>query len=621
MLGSLGNMGGVGSIVAVVGIAGLDKFEQDLGKMAKAVDGQAQFMHKSMTAAAAAGAVMFAASIKAASDFESSFAGVTKTIDGISDDFGNLNAEGKALAQKFRDLSLEIPISVNELNKIAEMGGALGVPKDDIEGFTKAIANLGTTTDLTTEAGAEAIAKFINVTTQVAPAGMSMAEQTERIGSTLVDLGNKTAATESAIAAMAQRLAGAGAQVNLSQAEILGMSAALSSVGIEAEMGGSAMSKFIMEVSTQVETGGNKLDDFARIANMSVADFTRAFREDAAGAIGAFLSGLNKTQSSGQSLFPVLKDLGIEEVRMRDTILRLAGASDLFNQSLDYGRSAYEANTAMTIEAQKRYATFESQVTLLKNQFNDTAISIGKAIVPALNEMLKSVNAHPESFKALAGAIATATLALGAAALGLKTYKTAAELAKLANVTLAGSLGPIAAVAAAIGVVTVAYGAMKDAQEKQTQKAVDQIGAMGKEVEQAESLGRTIEKLRGKKNLNITETINLRDAEEKYAAMLRSVGLDVTSFSGKIDEQTKAFKRLREQQLLKMREDLDAQVRDLAQTTGFVDFFSDAWGNFTNKMGGINKQIEAINTELNDLQGPVSLVTTGVTDLGNAASG
>lgn len=621
MLGSLGNMGGVGSIVAVVGIAGLDKFEQDLGKMAKAVDGQAQFMHKSMTAAAAAGAVMFAASIKAASDFESSFAGVTKTIDGISDDFGNLNTEGKALAQKFRDLSLEIPISVNELNKIAEMGGALGVPKDDIEGFTKAIANLGTTTDLTTEAGAEAIAKFINVTTQVAPAGMSMAEQTERIGSTLVDLGNKTAATESAIASMATRVAGAGAQIGMSQADILSFSAALSSVGIEAEMGGSAISKLMIEISTQVETGGSKLDDFASVANLSVEQFSRLFRDDAASAMNAFFAGLNNIKASGESVFPTLKELGIEEVRLRDTILRASGASDLFAKSLEDGRKAFESNTAMAIEAQKRYETFAAQVQLAKNGLNDVFITIGQQLLPAMKLLVGGITEHKNVTAALATGLGVATLAIGAAAIGLKTYKTAAELAKLANVTLAGSLGPIAAVAAAIGVVTVAYGAMKDAQEKQTQKAVDQIGAMGKEVEQAESLGRTIEKLRGKKNLNITETINLRDAEEKYAAMLRSVGLDVTSFSGKIDEQTKAFKRLREQQLLKMREDLDAQLRDLAQTTGFVDFFSDAWGNFTNKMGGINKQIEAINTELNDLQGPVSLVTTGVTDLGNAASG
>nr|WP_218777101.1 hypothetical protein [Enterococcus sp. 5B7_DIV0075] len=48
---------------------------------------------------------------------------------------------------------------------------------------------------------------------------------------------NNFATTESEITEMALRLAGAGSQIGLSQGDILGLAAALSSVGVEAEMG------------------------------------------------------------------------------------------------------------------------------------------------------------------------------------------------------------------------------------------------------------------------------------------------------------------------------------------------------------------------------------------------
>ena len=58
-----------------------------------------------------------------------------------------------------------------------------------------------------------------------------------------MDLGNNFATTEKPIMEMAHRMAGAGKQVGLTEAQVLGFAAALSSVGIEAQMGGSAFSK------------------------------------------------------------------------------------------------------------------------------------------------------------------------------------------------------------------------------------------------------------------------------------------------------------------------------------------------------------------------------------------
>ena len=115
----------------------------------------------------------------------------------------------------------------------------------------------------------------------------------DRLGSTIVSLGNNSATTEADIVAMAMRLAGAGHQVKMTEAQILGLAASLSSVGIEAEAGGSAFSKVMINMQLAVETGNDSLKDFASVAGMTTSEFSKAFEEDAAGALTTFIKGLS----------------------------------------------------------------------------------------------------------------------------------------------------------------------------------------------------------------------------------------------------------------------------------------------------------------------------------------
>ena len=105
---------------------------------------------------------------------------------------------------------------------------------------------------------------------------------------------------------LALRLAGAGKQIGLAESDIMGFSAALSSVGIEAEAGGSAFSKLMIAIQLAVETGSEDLNNFAEVAGMSASEFQKAFKEDAAGALIAFIEGLGKSEEKGTSAIKVL---------------------------------------------------------------------------------------------------------------------------------------------------------------------------------------------------------------------------------------------------------------------------------------------------------------------------
>lgn len=315
--------------------------------------------------------------LKTGVDFESAFTGVKKTVDATDEQFAQLE---KAI----RNMAKSMPESASEIAGVAEAAGQLGIKTENIEGFTKSMVMLGDSTNMSSEEAATALARLANIT-------QMPQTQFDRLGSVIVELGNNLAATEGEITAMGLRLAGAGHQVGMSEAQIMSFAGALSSVGIEAEAGGSAFSKVMVDMQLAVEKGGEGLNKFAKVAGMSSSEFQKAFKEDASSAIIAFIQGLGKCQESGQSAIGVLDDMGIKEVRMRDALLRAAGAGDVFTDALKLGTKAWDENIALTKEAETRYATTESKMKMIKNSIVDLGITMFEKFKEPFRKSLDSV--------------------------------------------------------------------------------------------------------------------------------------------------------------------------------------------------------------------------------------
>lgn len=318
--------------------------------------------------------------VKTGITFESAFAGVKKTVDASETQLDNLR-------QSLIDMSKEMPQSASELAEIAEAAGQLGIQTDNLEAFTRTMAQLGDATNMASTEAADFLARFANIT------GMSQTNF-DRLGSTIVALGNNLATTESEITAMGMRLAGAGNQVGMTEAQIMSFSAALSSVGIEAEAGGSAFSTVMSNMQLACENGGDKLKNFASVAGMSSSEFKQAFEKDAAGAIIAFIQGLSKCEDQGKSAIGVLSDMGITEIRQRDALLRAAGASEVFTKALDIGTQAWEDNTALANEATQRYDTLESKIAMAKNSVDALAIAFKDSVDKELRGAVEQGTAY-----------------------------------------------------------------------------------------------------------------------------------------------------------------------------------------------------------------------------------
>lgn len=391
---------------------------------------------KKLSAFSAASISALTLSAKSAIDFEDAFAGVEKTVDGTKEQM-------EELKQGIRDMAKEIPSSTTEISAVAEAAGQLGIKTENILDFSKAMIDLGNSTNLTADEAASQLAKFANITQ------MSQ-KDFDKLGSTIVDLGNKYATTEADIVSMAMRLAGAGKQVGFSEAEILGLATALSSVGIEAEMGGSAISKAMVKMQNAVEQGGKKLDtvlkktgmtlrelelmsandsmgfkelsqsigmtstelkqlitagtnleDFAKVSGMTTEQFKKAWKEDAAGALSEFIKGLGDAKNKGESAITMLSEMGLTEVRLRDSLLRAANAGTLFNDAINTGTQAWKNNTALTNEANKRYDTLKSKIKIAINKLKDMAITLGNKLMPSIEKVIEGLGKWIDKFSTL----------------------------------------------------------------------------------------------------------------------------------------------------------------------------------------------------------------------------
>ncbi len=355
------------------------KSAQEIGKkfsdVGKEISGFGSALTKGVTAPIVAGAGL---ALKAAIDYESAFAGVKKTVDGTPQQFEKLSAS-------IRNMAKEMPASATEIAAVAEAAGQLGVPIGSIEGFTKTMINLGVSTNLSAEEAATSIAKIGNI---MQVSGDDLDSWSAKFGATVVGLGNNFATTESDIVNMANRLAASGKIAGLTTPEILGLSTAMSSVGIEAEAGGTAMTQTLTGISNAVSEGGEKLKIYADTVGMTADQFAEKWKTKPAEALQDFIKGLGKASESGKDANKILEKLGLTGVRQSNMLKSLGLAAETMGKAMNVANSEWEKGTALTDEASKRYETMESKLQMLKNELVDIAIEFGGPLLDALRDGL-----------------------------------------------------------------------------------------------------------------------------------------------------------------------------------------------------------------------------------------
>ena len=449
-------------------VANAERWQQT-GKGLKEVGESIDTITKPIQYAATAALGLGSASAIAAVQFEDNFANVKKTVDGTPEQLEDIRQKIIQMSTTGVNGHSAIPQTTAELNELAAAGGQLGITTDNIVDFTEVMAQMGSATNLVGEEGAATLARFQNV--------MGVGQNEIRnIGSAIVDLGNHSATTESEIASMALRMGKYGSSVRMSAADVLGYSAALSSLGIEAQMGGSAIGRTWLSIEKAVANGGEGLKAFAKYSGKSAKEFKEQWNTDSSGAFNGLLKGLQ----SAENLTLALDDLGINNTQDIQAMMALVNGYDLVTESVNRSNTAYKENTALQEEFDAKAETTASKLSVAKNNVVEIARSFGDLMLPTIVDVSNGVSQYTQKIASMddaqkkniitAGATVVAMGAITKGSTGLikwagNTVEAVGNIKKAfsAGGALAKYAPTLASIGAAAGPAVLSLGAMATA--------------------------------------------------------------------------------------------------------------------------------------------------------------
>jgi TP901 family phage tail tape measure protein len=300
--------------------------------------------------------------------FETAFTSVERAMQ--------LSQEGAVdLRNQFIKLSETIPVSFEEISRIATLGAQMGIAADGIVGFTDTIAKFASITGISAETVAQQFGRI---------AELADVDPTEfnNLGSAVAFAGVNAVATESEILTLSQSIAAVSNQVGITAPEIVGLGTALASVGIPAEQARGVFTRVFADIDRAASLGGESLQALSRVTGMSAEKISSSWGQEGAAneVFVALLKGLN----SADNLTEAFDSLNIVETREINTLTRLAKNMDVVMQALDDSGMSFESATFLGDSFDRTVDNLDSKLTLLKTNFDSLTASLMSSFGPAL---------------------------------------------------------------------------------------------------------------------------------------------------------------------------------------------------------------------------------------------
>jgi TP901 family phage tail tape measure protein len=373
------------------------------------------------------------ASLGAARELETAMARVRKTTD-------MTNEELSIMTKRFQTLARTIPVSTIEMAEYAAIAGQLGITGvNNVTMFAEAIARLSIATNVVGQQGAENLARFLGA---LGTSTREMGISAERAGNVLNELENTTASSAGEILKMTQYTQGLSAQADLSMDQILGLNAALISIGLSAEAGGSAIVRIFAKMQTGAVENSKEFAEFARVAGMTAAAFRDLVQESPLEALIQLSKGLGEAKDAGENLNAIISALGVNEVRERRTLLSLANGYETLTSAVKTAREEYFLMTSLTKEVTILSTTLDGKLTTLGNRFTTIKQQIGEELLEPAKALVDGLIAILDNFQYVAIALGAVLVAVG---LGVAGAAVGVVGLVAGFVALAGGLGLAAA--------------------------------------------------------------------------------------------------------------------------------------------------------------------------------
>lgn len=385
----------------------------------------------SIAAGAAAMAGLVAAgkaAVEAYAEMDQEMANVRKYTGMTAEQVDHLNEEFK---------KMDTRTSREALNQLAQEAGRLGKQsEEDVLGFVRAADKINVALDDLGEGATLTLSKLTNIFGDEERLG------TERsllaVGSVINELSQNSTASAPYLAEFAQRLAGVGAQANMTIPEIMGFAAVLDSQGQKLEMSSTAVSKVIMNLFKSPEK-------IAKATGMAVNEFAETCKRSTNEGLLMLLNRLHELGGI-DTLAPVFADMGENGARASAVLSALAGNVDMVRQQQEAANVAFQEAISIDKEFTVQNTTVQADLEKKKKIFREHAVELGEKLLPimghfhsstsmamkALSIMIDFVQEHGRVLAGLAAGVAAYTVAVKAAT----AVETAYNAVKKAGIAL-----------------------------------------------------------------------------------------------------------------------------------------------------------------------------------------
>ncbi|MHA3046481.1 phage tail tape measure protein [Riemerella anatipestifer] len=250
----------------------------------------------------------------------------------------------KELTKSFNEFDTRT--SKLDLLKIAEVGGRLGVPKEQIKDFTrevdKAYVALGDSFSGGVEQVANKIGKIKGLFKETKD--LDMATAINQIGSSLNELGANGAASEANIAEFATRVGALPEKLKPTVAEAMALGAAFEESGIDAERSATAYSNFVRRAAQDTQ-------GFAEVMNLPIAKVKELINTNPTEFFLKFsegMRGLDATQVAA-----ILDKLKLNDQYLTSIVGAAGDNTDKFRNSIELSNQALQEATSLQEEFNK----------------------------------------------------------------------------------------------------------------------------------------------------------------------------------------------------------------------------------------------------------------------------
>lgn len=368
--------------------------------------------------------------VSTAASFETSFTAVERTT-------GATGTQLEGLRTGLLDLASEIPVTFQDLSGIASLGAQLGIASENVVSFTDTISKFSAVTNVSTEQAAQsfgALAQLLGVG----------ASEFDNFGSAVAEAGVKSVATESEILSVATQIGGVAANAKLSAQTVIGLSTTLASLRVPAEQSRGALTRIFQEANRAAAEGGKSLDAYAAALGMTSAATKDLIANDMSGFLTQFIDSMST--KSTLELTSALDSLGLADVRVFNTVSRLAENNELLAKTQDIVNQSYQEGTFLNEAFGTKVDDLSSKFTILTSVFQEIAAAAGGAASGPLKDLLdlvidfgkslrdfvstetgQFISALVIGFSALAGAVAVGVGLFATFIAGTFALRTAVE--------------------------------------------------------------------------------------------------------------------------------------------------------------------------------------------------